>query len=154
MAGTRLVVGPTSISPTGSPSSSLPIRNRTGTPIRAITVRNRRLVGFKPTSTIVSARPVIAAPATRNAAADGSPGTEARKPRYWNRDTSTNPSRRRIGAPNAASARSVWSLVAAGSRMVVSPSAATPASRIADFTCALGTEGVNRTPWIAAEPSM
>jgi hypothetical protein len=35
--------------------------------------------------------------------------------------------------------RSVWSRVGAGSTTVVSPSAKSPASRIADLTCALAT---------------
>ena len=47
----------------------------------------------------------------------------------------------RSGAPSAARARSVWSRVGAGSATVVSPSAATPASRTALLTCALGTFG-------------
>ena len=41
--------------------------------------------------------------------------------------------------PRARSIRSVWSRVATASLTAVSPSAARPASRIADLTCALGT---------------
>ena len=46
---------------------------------------------------------------------------------------------RSTGTPRARSIRSVWSRVATDSRTVVRPSARSPASRIADFTCALGT---------------
>ena len=42
-------------------------------------------------------------------------------------------------APAAASISSVWSRVGAGSSTVVCPLAPSPASRIADFTCALAT---------------
>ncbi len=51
------------------------------------------------------------------------------------------------GAPRAASARSVWSRVAAGSVTVVSPSAAMPASRMALFTWAVGTGSVAAMPY-------
>ena len=46
---------------------------------------------------------------------------------------------RSTGTPRARSIRSVWSRVATASRTVVRPSARSPARRIADFTCALGT---------------
>ena len=52
-----------------------------------------------------------------------------------------------IGAPSAARARSVWSRVCAGSATEVSPSAATPASRTALLTCALGTFGTYAMAW-------
>ena len=45
-------------------------------------------------------------------------------------------------APNSASASSVWSRVRTGSITDVTPSANSPASRTADFTCALGTGSV------------
>ena len=57
-------------------------------------------------------------------------------------DTATDPSGasvRSTGTPLARSIRSVWSRVATDSRTVVRPSARSPASRMADFTCALGT---------------
>ena len=41
--------------------------------------------------------------------------------------------------PAAVSMRSVWSRLGAGSEAVVAPSAARPASRTHDFTCALAT---------------
>ena len=44
-----------------------------------------------------------------------------------------------ICTPKPRSMRSVWSRVGAGSVTVVMPSAYRPASRIADFTCALAT---------------
>ena len=46
--------------------------------------------------------------------------------------------------PRARSMRSVWSRVATDSRTVVVPSARSPASRIADLTCADGT-GVDQS---------
>ncbi len=47
-----------------------------------------------------------------------------------------------MSAPAAASISSVWARVATGSRTTVSPSAASPASRTADFTWALAIGGV------------
>ena len=77
---------------------------------------------------------------TKGAADEKSPGT------------STSPSESRstgrtvtlVGrtvtlAPASCSMRSVWSRVGAGSTTVVSPSAYSPASSTADFTCALAT---------------
>ena len=55
------------------------------------------------------------------------------------RDAAVRPRRRSTGTPRARSMRSVWSRVATRSRTVVRPSARSPASRIADFTCADGT---------------
>ena len=88
-----------------------------------------------------------AAAAIRNAADDASPGTVPSNPSCWNRRTRNSPSRRSIGAPSAASARSVWSRV--GDRLGDRgrrPSAASPASRTALLTCALGTSGANAMP--------
>ena len=53
----------------------------------------------------------------------------------------SGPLPRSTGTPRARSIRSVWSRVAIDSRTVVRPSARRPASRTADFTCALGTGG-------------
>ena len=77
---------------------------------------------------------------TNGAAEEKSPGT------------STSPSERLVAglivtlvartatcAPAAASIRSVWSRVGAGSTTVVSPSASRPARRTHDFTWALAT---------------
>ena len=105
-----------------------------------------RRVGLTPTPRRVSSASGWMAPATsQNAAAETSPGT-----RSWTACTDTPPSTvtatrpsaassRSTGTPRALSMRSVWSRVATDSRTVVRPSARSPASRIADFTCALGT---------------
>ena len=54
-------------------------------------------------------------------------------------DTVTLVARTTTCAPAAASIRSVWSRVGAGSTTVVSPSAKSPARRMHDFTWALAT---------------
>ena len=59
--------------------------------------------------------PVSAAAATRNAADEGSPGTVPVKPSCWKRSSVTVDPSTSTGPPRAASARSVWSRVAAGS---------------------------------------
>ena len=59
---------------------------------------------------------------TRNAADETSPGTAAANPSCSNARTDASPGSNATGAPSAASARSVWSRVGAGSRTVVEPS--------------------------------
>ena len=105
-----------------------------------------RRVGLTPTSTIVSSASGWIEPATsQKAAAETSPGTRsvtARTATPPSTVTATDPSGasvRSTGTPLARSIRSVWSRVATNSRTVVRPSARSPASRMADFTCALGT---------------
>ena len=55
--------------------------------------------------------------------------------------------------PNAASIFSVWSRDVTGSTTVVGPSAKSPASRMADFTCALATGLSYVMPWSFASGS-
>ena len=109
-----------------------------------------RRVGLTPTSRRTSSASGWMAPATsQNAAAETSPGTRsvtACTVSPPSTVTATAPSAdpvRSTGTPRARSIRSVWSRVATDSRTVVRPSARNPASRIADFTCALGTGVVN-----------
>ena len=82
---------------------------------------------------------------TQKAAWEGSPGTRgagagassaAPGPRRSPARASTS-----MSAPARASISSVWARVATGSRTTVSPSASSPASRMADFTWALATGG-------------
>ena len=77
---------------------------------------------------------------TRKAALEASPGTRTVVPRSGvpPMTLAESPSRS-TGTPKAASMRSVWSRLAAGSRTVVRPSACRPASSTAVFTCALAT---------------
>ncbi len=98
--------GDTWIVPTGSPSCSSVTVVSVSIPMRAITSRKRRRVGFSPTSMIVSDERLRAAAAIRNAAEDGSPGTLPSNASCWNRVTDS-PSSVRIGAPSAERARSV-----------------------------------------------
>ena len=88
----------------------------------------------------------MVAATTQNAADDGSPGTSKSKGRGAPAVTRTaRSSTRVIGAPSAASIRSLWSRLGAGSEISVVPSACSPARSSAVFTCALAT--VNR--WVA-----
>ena len=57
-------------------------------------------------------------------------------------------------APIAASMRSLWSREREGSATVVAPSAASPASRMADLTCAEATGVSMRWPPAIAPPSI
>jgi hypothetical protein len=105
-----------------------------------------RRVGLTPTSwRTSSASGWIALATSQNAAAETSPGTRSvtactTTPPLTVQATEPSPvSARSTGTPRARSIRSVWSRVAIVSRTVVLPSARRPASRIADFTCALGT---------------
>ena len=63
--------------------------------------------------------PEMAAAATRKAADDGSPGTDAENPSCWNRETVIADPSSTTGPPSARIARSVWSRVGAGSTTVV-----------------------------------
>ena len=76
-----------------------------------------------------------------NGAADEkSPGTSSSPSESRSGGSSdTERGRRTTVAPASASISSVWSRVGAGSSTVVFPSAFSPASRTADFTCALAT---------------
>ena len=97
--------------------------------------------GLRLTPWTWSSEPGTSVAATTNGAADEkSPGisTSPSESRSAGR-TVTLVGRTVTAAPAAASIRSVWSRVGAGSTTVVSPSAKRPASRIADFTCALAT---------------
>jgi hypothetical protein len=87
---------------------------------------------------------------TQNAACDGSPGTSTSSGRSTEgRRRTTRPAPSRVtltSAPASASSSSVWARVATGSRTTVSPAAASPASRTADFTWALATGGCHSIP--------
>jgi hypothetical protein len=85
--------------------------------------------------------PGRSAAATRNGAADEmSPGTSTSSSRRRSGlSTEIERPRRSTRTPAASSISSVWSRVGAGSTTVVLPRAPSPASRIADFTCALAT---------------
>ena len=101
-------------------------------------------VGFTPTFSMMYSPLPAMLPATRkNAAEEISPGTSTREPcrvcRPFSRTRGPSVS---ICTPKPRSMRSVWSRVGAGSVTVVMPSAYSPASRIADFTCALATGSV------------
>ena len=80
------------------------------------------------------------AAAMKKAAEEKSPGTgTSPASRRSDGEMVRTSSSRRSEAPMAASIRSVWSRVAIGSRMAVSPSASSPASNRQDFTWALAT---------------
>ena len=105
-----------------------------------------RRVGFVLTpSRCSSASGWIDAATSQNAAAEGSAGTvssmaatvDGPATRTVCRPSGAAPSS--TATPRARSIRSVWSRVATASVTHVSPSAARPASRIADLTWALGT---------------
>ena len=109
-----------------------------------------RRVGLTPTPSSTSSASGWAAPATsQKAAAEMSPGTASSSGRTtWPPaiDTRWAPSlpppptaSDATSTPRARSIRSVWSRVAVASVTDVTPSAARPASRMADFTWALGT---------------
>ena len=110
-------------------------------------------LGLRPTPSIVSADPVSAAAAIRNAADEGSPGTGPRETLVLETAHRGSPSRRSIGAPER---RERPLGVVAGRRRLgdrwSSPSAASPASRTALLTCALGTASRWRMP-CSAPPS-
>ncbi len=96
-------------------------------------------------------------PATiQNAACDGSPGTTMSIGlRFDGRTRMTRPppsDATVMSAPASASISSVWARVGTGSWTIVSPFADMPASRIADFTCALATGGVHSMP-VSAPPT-
>ncbi len=91
------------------------------------------------------------APATtKKAEAEGSPGTVRSSGfRTDGRTVTTRPSPHGstvMSAPASASISSVWVRVVTASRTTVAPSAARPASRMADFTCALATFDVQSMP--------
>jgi hypothetical protein len=127
---------------TGRSSMSAPIASR-----RSIALRR---VGLTPTPTRVSSASGWQAPATsQKTAEERSPATRSSSgATVWppRRLTTTPPgvapSELSTETPRARSIRSVWSRVATGSRTAVVPSAARPASRMADLTWALGTVDV------------
>ena len=109
-------------------------------PMRRSTSRNAVRRGLSRTFSMRTNASGRTRPATtRNAALETSPGTSRETGRRvappW---TETAAPFTSTATPNAGSRRSVWSRVAAGSTTVVRPSAWSPASRTADFTCALG----------------
>ena len=99
--------------------------------------------GFRPTSSSSTVPPgVPAASAIQNVALEMSPGTaSAHAVRRCPPSIDTRVPSTVTWTPNAASARSVWSRVGAGSTTVVRPSVCSPARMTALFTCALGTSG-------------
>ena len=110
--------------------------------------------GLTPRSWIVTSLPGTSAAATSSGAADEkSPGTSTSSSRSAPAGpTVTDAGVRRTRTPAASSMRSVWSRVGIRSMTVVGPSALRPASRIADFTCALATSGSISIPRSAPEP--
>ncbi len=89
----------------------------------------------------------MVAATTQNAADDGSPGTANSNGEGAPAVTRTARSSTRVtGAPRAASMRSVWSRLGAGSTTSVVPPACSPASTSAVFTCALATAEVVHAP--------
>src|SRR6266511_4096630 len=129
----------TVISPTGSPTTWPLGRRSTRAPMRVRTSRNRVRVGFRPTSATATRPPVSTAAPAGNAADETSPGTIPSKAGGSKADTHTSPGSARTGPPSAPTMRSVWSRDGPGSTTEVSPSAASPASRTAPLTWALGT---------------
>ena len=110
-------------------------------PIARSTSTNPMRPGFNETPSMrTSESGRINAATTRKAALDTSPGTamwtasRRARPR-----TLTDRPERSTGTPKAGSRRSVWSRLGAGSLTVVTPSASSPASSTAVFTCALAT---------------
>ena len=109
--------------------------------MRRSTSTNAIRDGFSATPSITSSEPgAMAAATTQNAADDGSPGTVNSNGDGAPAVTCIARSPIRvIGAPSAASMRSVWSRLAAGSTTSVVPVACSPARTRAVLTCALAT---------------
>ena len=106
-------------------------RRTSSTPVR---------VGLTPTPFSRRSLPSMMEAATsQNAAELISPGTsmDSGAESFFTARQETRFPSCRISAPKARSILSVWSREGNGSMTVVSPSARSPASRIADFTCAL-----------------
>ena len=126
--------------PLGSPARSASSTS-TAAPIRPRISSRPVLVGLSPTPVRDSALPgTIVAATMKKAAAEMSPGTSispGRSPRAG-RIVTVSPLRW-TSAPAAASIRSLWSRLGAGSTMLVSPSAISPASSRHDLTWALAT---------------
>ena len=95
-------------------------------------------VSLSATSAILTSDPSTSAAATAmNAAEEGSPGTDMSC--AWSLagpSTLAESPFTATGTPNAGSSSSVWSRLCASSVTVVVPRACSPASSIADFTCA------------------
>ena len=132
------------MSPTSSPFCICTFTIRTGAPICTRKSSTAARVGFSPTPPINNSAPGSTRAAPRkNIAEEISPGTDVCRPVRRGR-----PIRRTalpllaMEAPNSASAISVWSRVRTGSTSAVSPAANIPASRMADFTWALGLGSV------------
>ena len=103
-------------------------------------------------STVTSEPGTTSAAARGKAAEDGSPGTATWVPlSFWppgRRMRQPSPSSlTSTSAPKARSIRSVWSRLFSGSTTTVSPAAFSPASRMADFTCAEATLWTKVTPF-------
>ena len=112
--------------------------------------------GFSPTSWIVRSLPGTSAAAARSGAADEkSPGTSTSPSRSARRGLDGDGRRPAPdGDARASSISSVWSRVGVGSTTVVGPLALRPASRTADFTCALATGSSYVMPRSASTPSI
>ena len=84
-----------------------------------------------------------------------SPGTRQRRPVSRRPGTTvTASSSDRMSAPNAASIRSVWSRLRAGSTTLTGPDAQSPAKSTADFTWALATGETCRIGWSGRAPAI
>jgi len=117
--------------------------------MRSSTPRNWSRAGPRYTSSTVTSLPGTMQAATdQKAACDGSPGTSRTNGRRLDRRTRTvcPSSSTAISAPQRRSNSSVWARVRTASCTTVSPSAPSPASRMADFTWALATGGLYSIP--------
>ena len=110
-------------------------------------------VGLRSTFSTVTSEPSTISAATIGKAAElGSPGTtitcgfrDWRRRRGGSARAPSSPGSISIAAPKAASMRSVWSRVGAGSMTVVVPGELSAASSTADFTCAEAPAGGTRS---------
>ena len=103
--------------------------------------------GFRPTPGHRTRQPGRdAARARKNAAEPRSPGTRNPNGSSGPGCTVTSAPFNTTSTPHMRSIRSVWSRVGIGSMTVVRSAAASPARRIADFTCALATGDCQDTP--------
>ncbi len=119
----------------------------TSAPIRRSTSRKPIRPGLSPTSATCKVAPGRqAARTTKKAAADTSPGTRKCMGLRRLAATSAQPGPNCTFPPQACSMRSVWSRVGWSSSTLVTPRAKSPASKMADFTCAEATSGRHSFP--------
>lgn len=147
----RAVIAPIGSPPAGASAGTTSSRAPIAASASTMPVR----VGLRPTPRTVTVASRTTRPATtRNAADEMSPGTVTAVAR-------SGPGTSRIvrpslstWAPNCRSMRSEWSRDGAGSTTVTGPSAARPARRIADFTCAEATGRSHASAFTRSAPRM